>query len=535
MHTPFRLALIGLFAAGLLTACGGGDTPITKRDSNSEVAPEGGGAGSGGDGGEGAGGEGDNGGSTPVQGTSYLPLAVFEAFSDFSGASSDGLFQGDGESPLIPRYLINPIDAATLQPATTVAVGDYKVTVNGLEISANESYPILQKVLGNRIMLRTALVFDVSDSASGVDINELVAAAKAYITAAKAPANPATIRDQEFVIWAFAQGMNELTTGFTDVEGDLHNDLDDIVTLFNNRSLGVSTNLHQAIVQAVGRYDATGEGLSNFGGDGNDLIDVATADGILLSQLVVFSSGGESGHSLPQDLMERAIASQSFLRYGEDAEATTDNMLKLKKPVFYYVVGNSSGQPGETYAPLQAQAENTSDLLLVGGHYDFAQDLIGKQLAAISARIDLNQQYLYRYAFLPRLGDHTTVFSSKATGFNYSLTTQFDDAGINPPAPAAPIPSVAPTVEITGPNGEYLSAETLVVPAGGITVRAATRWRPEPFASGDLSWIPTNITGTNNGDGTYRITGITGANPELELRGAGAAAGLSYTLELEAP
>src|SRR5690606_24828668 len=103
---------------------------------------------------------------------------------------------------LNPMYLIDPIDAATLQSVTTATSSDYTVTVDGTTIDDSESFPLLQKVVGSQASLRTALVFDLSSSLNHIDIEALIAEAKAYVVASQAHSN-STIRSQEFVVWAF--------------------------------------------------------------------------------------------------------------------------------------------------------------------------------------------------------------------------------------------------------------------------------------------------------------------------------------------
>lgn len=519
-HT--RLLLLGLLSASLLAGCGGDDPPIVDRGEDSS-------SGGGGDGG-GTGGDGGGSGDGTASGLSYVPLSVFESYRDFSGFDSDNMFQGDEEVPLIDRNLINPIDAATMASVDTAVAGDYKVTIDGVDIDETESFPILQRVIGSQTALRTALVFDLSNSVSEVDMDALVAEAKAYIAASQASSNT-TISSQQFVVWAFAEQVQEITTGFTDNAGTLNAALDSVATLFDSQALGNSSNLHRAVVEAIGRFDGTENGNAyNFRDglldpdDGNDLIDWAVADGVRLNQLVIFSSGPDTALEFSQATMGKAIESQSFLKYDTTAGSSSDTMRKLKKPVFYYVVGLNS--PGTVYAGLSGQAERTTSIVLSGGAYSFANTLIANQLTAIDARIDLDNQYLYRYAFLPRAGDHTSVFSStNATGFSYALTTSYDHDYISV------FGGIVPTVEITGPNGEYISNQTLQV-ASATTFRPATRWTPATYVPANYSWAVTAgaVTGTANPDGSYTVTAVTGSPATLQLTNT--AIGESYQIVL---
>jgi hypothetical protein len=116
---------------------------------------------------------------------------VFEAFDDFSGMGRDALFVKDIFFPWIEAIVINPIDATTLESIGDAVVSNYQVTVDDIEISEDENFPVLQKVLGSPTYLQTALVFDVSGSVLDADIDALVAEAKAYVATAKASSNQA--------------------------------------------------------------------------------------------------------------------------------------------------------------------------------------------------------------------------------------------------------------------------------------------------------------------------------------------------------
>lgn len=516
MRPYIRFMLVGLMSAGLLAACGGGDPPITDRSESDSS--------SGGDGGGGNGGGGNGGGGTTGRGISYVPLSVFESYRDFSGFDQDGMFRGDGELPLITRYAISPVDASTLLPVSNAVVGDYKVTIDDVDIDASESFPVLQKVLGAKIGLRTALVFDVSNSVSHMDVNALVAEAKAYVAAAQASSNE-TINSQEFVVWAFGTLVEQLTSGFTSDPAEINAALDLVAVRFNNQTLlGTSSNLHQAIVRAIGRFDGSENSINYVFRDGevddpdnfdnnddaneNDLLDLVEADEILLNHMVVFSSGPDTGLAFTADTMSKAIESQSLLKY--DASSSGE-MRKLKRPVFYYVMGLNA--VGQVYPALSALSERTTSLILSGGAYSFSGNLITYQLAAISARVDVDNLYMYRYAFLPRVGDHTAVFSSaSATGFNYALTTEYNDDDIRL------VPDVAPTTEITGPNGEYISNQELTV-ASAITLRPVTRWTSTAFGAGDYAWtvLAGAVDGAANGDGTYTVNAVTASPAVLQL------------------
>jgi hypothetical protein len=487
----------------LLIGCGGGSG---SRFGDGDSGSSGSSGSSGGSGGSGGG------GSTDPTNVSYVPLLVFEAFDDFSGLGSDGLFLRDGSYPFIEIFVINPINATTLASINDAVVANYEVTVDDIEISEDENFPVLQKVLGSPTYLGTALVFDVSGSVNGVDIDALVAEAKAYVAAARASTN-GTVSSQVYTVWAFGNTIEELTTGFTGNTATIEAALDQVANRFNSTALGTTTNLHRAIVQSIGRYN---DGTNyDFSADGtNDLIDVTTRNYVQLSQLVLFSSGGPTALEMDQDLMTRAIQSQSFISY-DDASSAADGSVSRYKPVFYYVVGGTS--VGETYAPLRDLSEVTTQLVLSSGAYSFSAGLVQNQIDAIEKRIDVDNLYIYSYAFAPRIGDHTRIFTSKSDNFNYSLTGSYKaDGFVGDGSPGTPAQELASLVEITGPNGEYLASQTASLSEVS-TFAPATRWVNTPYGNGDYSWTQTGGTGAPNADGTYTVTTVT-VPTTLQLR-----------------
>ncbi|TNC81696.1 MAG: hypothetical protein C9356_07490 [Oleiphilus sp.] len=486
----------GDFGGGGSSDSSGGSSEDSSDDSSSDDS--GGGSGSSGSG---------------TSSVSYLPLSVYEAFSAYSGFSADGLFQGDGSAPFISEYLINPVSASNLAPVTDAVTNDYVVTIDSIEIDASESFPILQKVIGTPVTLRTALVFDVSDSTDSVDIAALVTEAKAYVAAAQASANE-IIAEQEFVVWAFGQSIEELTSGFTSNTAAVETALDLVETRFNSGALGTSSNLHRAVVEVIGRFS---DDTYDFSVDGdNDLVDTATDEGVELSQMAVFSSGPDTFLEMTADLMANAISSQSFLVYDTSSSDNTATTF-LKKPVFYYVVGDED--QGTVYENLSTDAEALTYLTLSAGAYSFSDDLIQEQIDAIEARIDLDNQYMYRYAFLPRIGDHEIIFTSNSSGYNYSLTSSYAAADLLPfAALGTPEEELASLVEITGPEGEFLSNGEASL-AEVSTFGFATRWTNTTYGAGDYSWsLPAgSATLTVNGDGTATISAKTTSTVTLRL------------------
>jgi hypothetical protein len=265
--------------------------------------------------------------------------------------------------------------------------------------------------------------------------------------------------------------------------------------------------LHRAIVQTIGRYK---DGATyDFSADGtNDLVDLTTRNLVNLSQLVMFSSGGDTFLEMDQALMTKAIESQSFISYDE-ASSAADGSVSRYKPVFYYVVGGTS--VGDTYAALSDLSEVTTQLVLSSGAYSFSAGLVQNQIDAIEKRIDVDNLYIYTYAFAPRFGDHTGIFTSKSDNFNYSLTGNYKDTDfVGDGSPGTPAQELASLVEITGPNGEYLASQTASL-SEVTTFAPATRWVNTPYGNGDYAWAQIGGTGAPNADGTYTVTTVAGA------------------------
>lgn len=525
MQLFFRIFIVSLLSVFVLVGCRGdspyeSDAVATPGDDDNDDDDD------------------DGGGATPL-GISYLPLIVFEAYKEFSGADQDNIFQGDAWLYVVPddeeaevddnsdptvynayidATVINPIDASNLQSITTAAATDYKVTVDGVDIDSSESYPLLQKMIGVESQLVTALVFDLSDSVTGVDINALVTEAKSYVANAKAHSNP-LIKNQAFVVWAFARNVEELTDGFSTDTAEINTALDAVVTRYNNRlsdgGVGTVSNLHKAIVEVIGRFEGTVNNLSyNFRGDGdNDLFDTVSNSGVQLSHMVVFSSGPDTYLQFDQNTMIKAIKSQSLLKYDPTSGGSNDTMVSYYKPIFYYVVGGAN--PGTAYSAISDVAETATNLNLDSGAYDFDAELISNQIAAIDKRIELNNQFLFRFAIVPRIGDHSIVFSSKSTGYNYSLASTFNgsESIANIGSPDMVLPTL---VEITGASGEYICNRTIELSEEN-TFAPATRWTAEVYDSGDYSWSITDGAGSTNSNGTFTVTSVMGEAARLTL------------------
>jgi hypothetical protein len=466
---------------------------------------------------------------------SYYSLSVYEKSMDFSGLDADNLFRTEAAYPFIRGYLINPIVASTLAATALAKAEDYSFIVDDIEVDSTESFPILQKTIGSKAYLDTALVFDVSGSVSGVDFAALVAEAKAYVLAAQASADT-LIANQRYVVWAFSKDIVELTDGFTRDVDDINEALDLVVTHRTDGTLGLTSNLHKVIVETIGRYkDDTYDfrDSSTAVADDNDLIDFASSNGVALSQMVLFSSGADTFLEMDQSLMVTAIQSQGFRRFEGSSEIFTN------KPIIYYVVGGES--QGVAYSALSEESETTVSLLLNSGAYSFSSGLIQDQIDAVEARIDLDNQYIYRAAFLPRVGDHTRVLKANSSVAISTLTGEYKAEDLEPyvsiGSPSEVLSSrmnyvdvaLDPTdpdrifeanglVEITGPNGEFVSDFTASL-AVVATFLPATRWVNDEYTVGDYAWsFPDgNGVGVLNASGSYTVTSITGTSARLQL------------------
>lgn len=176
-------------------------------------------------------------------------------------------------------------------------------------------------------------------------------------------------------------------------------------------------------------------------------------------------------------------------------------------------------------------AEVATSLTSVGGSYEFESGLIADQINAIERRIDLDNQYVFRYAFLPRIGEHTSVFSSNATGYNFSLTMKFTEEYMKENENVVTPGELSSQVEIAGPNGEFISGNDLAF-SEAQTFLPTTRWTNETYTAADYSWSISNGTGVANANGTFTVTSISGGSATLTLTNTARAAPESVSIEI---
>lgn len=535
-----RLLNSGLMVAGALllvtlTGCGGGDSSevgsnvLTGGSTPNNVFSGGGDEGTGDEDGD----EDSGDTSEDVSGVSYLPQMVLEVYAAFSGAEMEGKFDASYQYPFISAVLINPIDASTLESVTTAVATDYQIVVDDIAMDFAEAQPMLQPVIGLDYQFVTALVFDLSEStrAVGVDIQALVDEAKAYVDMAQASSDPTTA-NQLYTVWAFGTEVRELTSSFSGDNATVDAALDQVVALYNSGELLGTSNLNRAIVEVIGRYN---EDDYDFGpADGevgipNDLVDGVYFDGgaergaayaeyIQLSQLVLFATGPDTASEFNLDIMIQAIESQSLIRYDETALANSNETEYLGKPVFYYSVGGSGGAV-TVYEQLQENAEVTRALSLTADSYSFAETLIEDQQNSLTRRFNPGTQFLFRFPFLIREGDHSLVFSSKTAGYNYALTYTIERGDLDPTigTPQDELDSeFTYLVEIAGPNGEYISNDSISF-AEAQTFTPMTLWTTGSYDVSDYSWSIDSGTMTLNSDGSVTVTSIVGTSATLTL------------------
>src|SRR5690606_28274308 len=125
----------------------------------------------------------------------------------------------------------------------------------------------------------------------------------------------------------------------------------------------------------------------------------------------------------------------------------------LGKPLFFVHVGGNSAEKTVT---------DLASVTIDGSGYNFAAALIAAQQNSISVRSRNNNQHLVRFAVRERDGKHNLLFSSRAAGYNFGLTTELDVSAYveaNDTDPALfPIPDQVPArVEITTANNDFLA------------------------------------------------------------------------------
>lgn len=509
-HTTKRWSLSALTLTFLLTACGGSGDPVipetnNPNDPNNPANPS-------------------NPGATSS--VTYFPLNTYLKGDNYLGEGTEA-FAGIMFNPLIKAYVIAPVDAQTLEPASA-NISDYSITMNDQVIDSAEQYAMLQRIVGLPNQLNTALVIDTGGRSQAVNRQALINELKAYISAVQSHPDP-VVKNQQFTILAYGDEVSAVQPTLTASAETLNSALDSVLT--NWETLGQGTSTYEAIVTAIGTYTGTSPADSaqeyELGNDGiDDLLDgyqqSATDLSLFrLSSVVLVSAGGASNNIFTAESVREALEWQSYVVYDTEAESeaaepdTNENVSEndntvipdsaityLGKPLLYVRVGD--GQPN---AALQNMAAASID----GRNYSFANELITAQLNAIAIRTKEDNRHLVRFAVRERDGNHTILFRSQSRGFNYALVTELDlkaiyEASQDLDTPVAPPPQVAPLVEITNASNDYFAAgrirrvdATRLFPATRFTVKAYS-------ASSDYSWTIGGVVRNPNADGSVTIS-----------------------------
>ncbi len=432
----------------------------------------------------------------------FLSLSILETSSEYSGYGEDDVYVTERFFPFIHGILLSTFDAKTLE-VEVATIDDFVITEDGQVVDSLESFPILQKVGAIPTYLHTAIVLDVSGSVTDtVGLNEIVSEAKELIKTIQESSDP-VIANQRFTVWAFAQKITELTSGFTADKTVLDAALDQVLTV----ELGSSSNLNQAIVEAIGRFDGNGgEGAGpepflfrDTGDTNNDLIETVSTERIQLSSLILITSGSDTLHVFDDEQVKTAIESQSQVVFaantGEAEEAKESVTENFGKPFVVVLVGNDS----ITSASITDNASNIINLKgQAGDTLSFAASTADFQANLIGLRKRQDARYFLRYASPLRQGSHERVIATGAVDYQYSLTAPIEIGDIqNWGMPSEVyLPPTITSVEITTENNQYLQN---FININDISVfHPATRWTNSVFASSDYTWVLDGTTLPSN-------------------------------------
>lgn len=458
---PIKIVIISLFTF-TIAACGGGGSPI---DGSAPVSDAGAGDGTG------------DAASVSGRNVTFLPIAILETSSDYSGFSESNVFVTESEFPFIKKKMVSIFDSATLE-AVGGTIDDFVITENGKVISFNESFPTLQKIGSIPTYLHTAIVIDASNSvATSVGYDSIIIETKAMIAAMK-NSSDSVISNQRFSIWAFGSRVMELTDGFTADSAQLSSALDSIKT----ENFGLTSNLNQAIVEAVGNYNGQGGAGSSSGfsfrdtiGFNNDLIEEITTDRIQLSSLILIASGTDNLDVFSAEQVKVALESQSQVIF--DQEAGSSGTKNFGKPFITVLVDNKDGID----AVITDNASEIINLKNETGVLSYATKVTDFQTALIKQRKREGNRNVLRYASPKRQGSHTAVVSTSAKNFTYTLTSSLD---FKNDESAIEMPSAL--VEIAGENNQYL--QNVININNTNTFYPATRWTTETYSASDYVW-----------------------------------------------
>lgn len=493
----------------LLTACGGSDSSEGSRfagESESESESD----------------TGDD--EVDSTNVSFLPLMTIERYAEWFNDTDSDVFLAYGKSPLINYYLINPINASTLEPITTAQASDFSIKEDDVEVNPKVGFPLLQKVLGNTVVMSTAIVINTSTAMDGVDKAAFIQEIKDYVTAAKS-STTSYIANQRFTVWGYDGQIVEETNGFKSNVGDIHSALDTVLTKWENATYGINTGsnyTYDALVHAIGRY--VGDGAfsesaapltlrDSVSGEDNDLVDYITPDVVYATSVVLFSAGNGNSNRFDTELVVQALESQSTLAYevGVELAGTSTEVVNYPK-TFIYVVPN--GEPVDPV--LENSATSVIKNSISDSEYSFAANILSAQKIDIDKKTALDNQHVLRWASAFRGGTgHTRVLSTRTSDDQHGYALTVDGIDFDP---ALTLEMPTPQVEITGANNEYLASgviypndgsdyDSAIAYADEITrFYPATRWTNQEFSSSDYTWSSTPASAfTLNSDGSVTI------------------------------
>lgn len=504
--TPFWILLSSM----LLVACGGGSgsvVPSADTDDSTGETPT-------------------DGGSNETQaGVTYFPLQFY--LSGDAYVEEGDVYDGIWFSPLIHGYIIAPVDDIDLEALASPAIDDYTLTINDQPIDRVEQGLIMQKIIDLPVTLNTAIIIDTSGSTQAVDKAALIASVKDFVATAQADSDT-VIAQQQFTLWAFGSSVEPLISTFTTDAAAIDSALDALVADWSG-SRGNGSALYESIVYAIGSY--VGNGAAELANEVNletdgvdDLddgysfdVDYKRIDGVVLSNVVVFTTGQNSVNRFSVESAQEALEWQSLIAYVELAETeeatdttdttesttdTTDSAdivaaetTLVGKPLIYVSLGTDGAD--SLLSGLSAKVIDTNS----NTAFDVADELVLAQKNAITVRMRPSNQYLVRYQVLDRDGKHTHVFSSSSSRYSYALTTDLDLASTDLTA----LPEASAEVEITGPNNGYL-AGAQVSATSVKNLYPATRWTTVSYSNTNYSWTVGGINRSANADGSISIT-----------------------------
>ncbi len=520
-RTIKNLTLVTLLS--ILAACGGSDLEEATGDESGEE------------------GELDLGPATKV---SYLPLMTYINDSAWYDDENSDVYLNYGRSPFINNFTINPVDSRTLAAVTDTEASDFSITEDDLPVNPKVSFPLLQKIIGNQLAVRSAIIINTSGAMAGVDKDAFIQGIKNYVIAAKAHSDY-YIANQAYTVWGYSGTVVEETTGATSDLTDINVALDSVLAKWKTETYEASSgsnHTYDAIVEAIGRYNGPSEftGAADLefrdsttaAADDNDLIEYITPDYILASNVLLFSRGYGTPNNFGSAFAEKALTAQSTKIYDPTsvgAGANTDTLLKAMPLI--YVVPDDSSDLDDFLSSLAASTINTG---ISGGKYEFSDQVIASQRSGLGQKDGLSNQHVLRWASAIRSGEgHNVSVKTRTADDEYGFTLSYK-IDLNP-ANLAAMPD--PQVEITGANNEYIAANLISSDYDSAITYAnlisnfypATRWTNQVFdVAADYQWVATppasiTINADNSASiasgASYPIT-LTLTNNNIEHSGA---------------